>query len=148
MVDRGERKAFNFLNEGIFRPLTISRDTQELFAINAERLGMANPYEQAADVIGRIQEVLSAVPLDADLFPNIDNPFKTNIIPDLVGQVSETVTQTAPIGAPVATTGFIGQGNINIDPITRLTTAEEIYLDPTEKVVRRNQRNKTNTRLT
>ena len=148
MVDRGERKAFNFLNEGIFRPLTISRDTQELFAINAERLGIANPYEQAADVIGRIQEVLSAVPLDADLFPNIENPFKTNIIPDLVGQVSETVTQTAPIGAPVATTGFIGQGDINIDPITRLTTAEEIYLDPTEKVVRRNQRNKTNTRLT
>ncbi len=148
MVDRGERKAFNFLNEGIFRPLTISRDTQELFAINAERLGMANPYEQAADVIGRIQEVLSAVPLDADLFPNIENPFKTNIIPDLVGQVSETVTQTAPIGAPVATTGFIGQGDINIDPITRLTTAEEIYLDPTEKVVRRNQRNRNNTRLT
>jgi len=149
MVDRGERKAFNFLNEGIFRPLTISRDTQELFAINAERLGMANPYEQAADVIGRIQEVLSAVPLDADLFPNIENPFKTNIIPNLVDQVSETVTQTAPIGAPAAaTTGFIGQGNINIDPITRLTTAEEIYLDPTEKVVRRNQRNRNNTRLT
>ena len=149
MVDRGERKAFNFLNEGIFRPLTISRDTQELFAINAERLGMANPYEQAADVIGRIQEVLSAVPLDADLFPNIDNPFKTNIIPNLVDQVSETVTQTAPIGAPVAaTTGFIGQGNLNIDPVTRLTMSEEIYLDPTEKVVRRNQRNRNNTRLT
>ena len=146
MVDRGERKAFNFLNEGIFRPLTISRDTQELFAINAERLGIANPYEQAADVIGRIQEVLSAVPLDADLFPNIENPFKINVIPDLVGQVSETVTQTAPIGAPVATAGFIGQGNVNIDPVTRLTASEEIYLDPTEKVVRRNQR--TNTRLT
>ena len=146
MVDRGERKAFNFLNEGIFRPLTISRDTQELFAINAERLGMANPYEQAADVIGRIQEVLSAVPLDADLFPNIENPFKINVIPDLVGQVSETVTQTAPIGAPAATTGFIGQGNVNIDPVTRLTASEEVLLDPLEKRYVKGQR--TTTRLT
>ena len=146
MVDRGERKAFNFLNEGIFRPLTISRDTQELFAINAERLGMANPYEQAADVIGRIQEVLSAVPLDADLFPNIENPFKINIIPDLVGQVSETVTQTAPIGAPAATAGFIGQGNVNIDPVTRLTASEEVLLDPLEKRYVKSQR--TTTRLT
>ena len=51
----------------------------------------------------------------------------------------------AAAAAP-ATTGFIGQQNVNIDPMTRLTTAEEIYLDPTEKVVRRNQR--TNTRLT
>jgi len=48
--------------------------------------------------------------------------------------------------AAAPTTGFIGQGNVNIDPITRLTAAEEIYLDPTEKIVRRNQR--TNRRLT
>jgi len=140
MVDRGERKAFNFLNEGIFRPLTISRDTQELFAINAERLGIANPYEQAADVIGRIQEVLSAVPLDADLFPNIDNPFKINVIPDLVGQVSETVTQTAPIGAPVATAGFFGQGNVNIDAVTGLTREQDlIYNNPTDRAIARKQ---------
>ena len=49
--------------------------------------------------------------------------------------------------AAAPTTGFgVGLQNTNIDPVTRLTTAEEIYLDPTEKVVRRNQRN--NTRLT
>ena len=47
-----------------------------------------------------------------------------------------------------AAPGFVGQGNVNIDPVTRLTMAEEIYLDPTEKVVRRNQRNRNNTRLT
>ena len=58
------------------------------------------------------------------------------------------MTATTPVAAAPATTGFIGQGNVNIDPITRLTTAEEIYLDPTEKVVRRNQRNRNNTRLT
>ena len=58
--------------------------------------------------------------------------------------INQNPATTAIAAAP--TTGFIGQGNVNIDPITRLTTAEEIYLDPTEKVVRRNQR--TNRRLT
>ena len=87
------------------------------------------------------------MPLGADLFPDIENPFKAIVLPDLVGQVSETVTQTAPIGAPVAaTTGFIGQGNVNIDPVTRLTAAEEVLLDPLEKRYVKNQR--TTTRLT
>ena len=88
------------------------------------------------------------MPLDGDLFPNIQNPLSTELLPDLVGQANQLINQnpatTAMAAAP--TTGFIGQGNLNIDPITRLTTAEEIYLDPTEKIVRRNQR--TNRRLT
>ena len=66
-----------------------------------------------------------------------------------MGQANQLINQnpatTAMAAAPV-NTGFIGQANVNIDPVTKLTAAEEIYLDPTEKVVRRNQR--TNTRLT
>ena len=148
MRGRGMGRSFGFLNEGRFRPLDISSDVKGLFARNAEKLGVANPFEQAAGVIGRIREVLSEVPLDGDLFPNIQNPLSTELLPDLVGQANQLINQnpatTAIAAAP--TTGFIGQGNVNIDPITRLTTAEEIYLDPTEKVVRRNQR--TNRRLT
>ena len=146
MTDRGERRAFNALNEGIFRPLKVSSDVANLFEENAQKTNSANAYDQAADVISRIQEVLSEVPLGADLFPNIDNPFKAVVIPDLVGQVSQAVTQTAPIGAPAATTGFIGQGNVNIDPVTRLTASEEVLLDPLEKRFVKNRR--TNTRLT
>ena len=54
----------------------------------------------------------------------LENPFKINVIPDLVGQVNETITSTAPVAVAPATTGFIGQGNINIDPVTRLTASE------------------------
>ena len=46
-----------------FRPLNISPDVQGLFETKARDLGIRNPFEQAADVIGRIQEVLSEVPL-------------------------------------------------------------------------------------
>ena len=47
---------------------------------------------------------------------------------------------TAMAGAP----GFVGQQNTNIDPVTRLTSAEEVLLDPLEQRYRKNQR----TRLT
>ena len=38
MINRGERRAFNFLNEGEFRPLKISKDVQDLFEIKAAKL--------------------------------------------------------------------------------------------------------------
>ena len=40
MSGRGERRAFNFLNEGRFRPLKISRDVIGLFEKNAQNLGI------------------------------------------------------------------------------------------------------------
>ena len=55
---------------------------------------MRNPFEQAADVIGRIEEVLSEVPLSGELFPNIENPFRPSAIPDVVGQVNQLINQT------------------------------------------------------
>ena len=44
------------------------------------------------------------------------------------------------------TPGFVGQGNVNIDPVTRLTASEEVLLDPLEKRFVKNQR--TNRRIT
>ena len=125
------------------------QDVEGLFEKRARELGVRNPFEQAADVIGRIEEVLSEVPLSGELFPNIENPFRPSAIPDVVGQVNQLINQnpatTAMAAAPV-NTGFIGQGNVNIDPVTRLTAAEEVLLDPLEKRYIKGQR--TNTRLT
>ena len=46
-------------------------------------------------------------------------------------------TNTAVAGA---TPGFVGQGNVNIDPVSGLTLAEAIYFDPLEKMYRKQQR--------
>ena len=146
MVGRGERRAFGFLNEGRFRPLNISRDVIGLFQKNAEKLGKTNPFEQAAGVIGRIREVLSATPLDGELFPSLENPFRPSAIPDVVGQVNQLINQNPATTAMAAAPGFVGQGNVNIDPVTRLTASEEVLLDPLEKRFVKNRR--TNTRLT
>ena len=144
MVNRGERRAFQFLNEGLFRPLTISRDVQGLFQTKAEELGIPNPFEQAADVISRIQEVLIETSLDGDLFPDIQNPFRTNLLPDAVAQANQIIGNNPAITAMAGAPGFVGQQNTNIDPVTRLTSAEEVLLDPLEQRYRKNQR----TRLT
>ena len=142
MVNRGERRAFQFLNEGLFRPLTISRDVQGLFQTKAEELGIANPFEQAADVISRIQEVLIETSLDGDLFPDIKNPLSSELLPDLVGQANQLLNNNPATAAIATAPGFVGQQNTNIDPVTRLTSAEEVLLDPLEQRYRKNQRTK------
>ena len=111
----------------------------------ADDLGIDNPMRAIIGELANIRIQLFNVGLE-DEFPDIENPFKINVIPDLVGQVIETITSTAPVAVAPATTGFIGQGNINIDPVTRLTASEEVLLDPLEKRFVKNRR--TNTRLT
>ena len=145
MDNRGERRAYNAISDGEFRPLTISRDLEGLFETKAREIGVSNPFFQASMVIDRIQNVLSRVSLEGDLFPDIKNPLSSELLPDLVGQANQMLNNnpatTAMAAAP--TTGFIGQGNVNIDPVTRLTAAEEIYLDPMEKLYTKNKRTRT-----
>jgi hypothetical protein len=149
MRNRGENRAFNFINEGTFRPLTISRDVRGLFERKARELGTVNPYDKAADVIDRIRDVLSEVSLEGDLFPTIENPLKSELLPDLVSQANQMINNNPANAAMAAapTAGFgVGLQNTNIDPVTRLTSAEEILLDPLEKRYVKNKR--TTTRLT
>jgi len=134
MVNRGERRAFGFLEEGLFRPYSVSRDVSDLFEIRAAEIGAPNAFEQAIDVIERIKEVLSETTLEGDVFPPIENPFSN--LPE-------------PTLGPAATPGLPGLPNPalvnnaqfgNIDPVTGLTLSEQVYLDPTEKAIRRTQR--------
>ena len=112
MENRGERRAFDALIEGDFRPLKISRDVKDLFEIRAQELGIANPFEAAQDVIERIADVLEAVPVTADFFPDIINPFDTNILPDLVGALNNQLPPLPSNNLLAANTGT-QYGNVN-----------------------------------
>ena len=140
MENRGERKAFNALNEGEFRPLKISKDVRELFEIKSQELGRANPFDAAEDVLSRIADVLEAVPVTADFFPEIINPFDTNILPDVVGALNN---QLPPLPGADLQALNTGMQYGNIDPVTQLTTAEQVYLDPLEKIYQANKRKRT-----
>ena len=110
-----------------------------------------NPLRAAIGTMAQIRAQLSNVGLD-DEFPLIENPLSTPIIPDLVGQVNNMISPTANLAAAGGAgegPGFIGQQNVNIDPASGLTAAEEIYFDPLEKLYRKQQRQQTNqTKLT
>ena len=139
------KKNYGAISNERFVPYTPSKNVYIKAAEIARDLGIENPMFKVIGALANIRIQLFNSGLD-DEFPDIENPFKINVIPDLVGQVNETITSTAPVAVAPATTGFIGQGNTNIDPVTRLTASEEVLLDPLEKRFVKNRR--TNTRLT
>jgi hypothetical protein len=132
---RGERRNFNVLNENRFRPYVPSLDVRRLFEERAFDLGVANPYEQAIDVIDRIRDVLESVPMNADLFPDIQNPFSNLPEPTLGAAASLPGLPPMPNPALVNNAQFG-----SIDPVSRLTLAEETYLSPLEQSYRKKQR--------
>ena len=117
MINRGERKSFNYLAEGIFRPLTISKPVQELFDVKAKGLGLANPFEQAINVIDNIRETLSEASLNGDLFPEIVNPYRV----PLTQGIPESITSIPPTSL---NQGFLGQQNINTNQVQGATPQE------------------------
>ena len=135
MSDRGERRAFNSINEGEFRPLSISQEVKSLFQIRADDLGVSNPFEAAEDVIGRIREVLETTPLGADLFPDIQNPLRNLPEPTLGPAASLPGLPAMP------NPGLVNNAQFgSIDPVSGLTLAEETYLSPLEQNYRKKTR--------
>ena len=135
MDNRGERKALGFLEEGLFRPYSVSRDVADLFETRSAEIGAPNAFEQAIDVIERIKEVLSETSLEGDVFPAIENPFSNLPEPTLGPAAATPGLLNLPDPALVNNAQF---GNIN--PVSGLTLAEEVYLDPLEKISRRTKR--------
>ena len=83
----------------------------------------------------RIRDVLLDVPVTSHVFPNIQNPFSNLPIPTLGPAAATPGLPNLPNPALVNNAQFG-----NIDPVTGLTLSEQVYLDPTEKAIRRTQR--------
>ena len=135
MINRGERRAFGFLEEGLFRPYSISPDVAELFDVRSSAIGAPNPFEQAIDVIDRIREILAETSLRGDVFPNLENPFSNLPEPTLGAAASLPGLPPMP-NATLVNNAQFG----NIDPVSKLTLAEETYLSPLEQSYRKKQR--------
>ena len=124
MVKRGERRAFNALIDGEFRPYSISNDVKNIFEFNAEQLGLPNPFDTAEDIIDTINEILSETPVSLNMFPDLPNPFRQSIIPNLgstpVGQLPPVVSGANP--SVVNANAKFG----SIPTTVGQTTAEEI----------------------
>jgi len=71
---RVSNKEYSALRDGVFVPFLPSDEVKKAFAINAEKLGLDNPYEEAGEAINEIYGELLELDLDEGIFPSIDNP--------------------------------------------------------------------------
>ena len=119
-VNRGERKDFAALSDGIFRPYTVSGEVASLFDRISTNLGVPNPFDLAGDAIGAIREILSETPVTLDVFPDLPNPFKNlptpKLLPNNQGNIPANVQNSA---------GFVGQQNITL-PYNQLTQEQKL----------------------
>ena len=75
-LDRISSREVNALEENIFRPYTVSTEVQRAFVENAEQIGVANPFDAAADAISELQSQMSDLSLTLAEFPAFANPLQ------------------------------------------------------------------------
>jgi len=113
VIDRVGKSTYGKINEGVFTPLNISDKVIQAFALNAQKLGLPNPFEAAAPVIGEIRSRLFEVPLSEEGIPDIINPFDNLPEPNLgpVGELPPVVNSATP--NIVAENNKLVPGNFN-----------------------------------
>jgi len=75
MIERIGKKELNYIKEGIFNPIKVSKNVQELFAEQAANVEQVNPYEISSDYINDLINMYNDLPLLMDSLPVFPNPF-------------------------------------------------------------------------
>jgi hypothetical protein len=128
MEKRGEKKAFEALNEGRFRPLKISKDVQELFQIRADELGVMNPFDSAQGVLERIAEILEMTSLSGDFFPDLENPFKElPLVQPILDAINTTSVTPNNLGAQTTGAAIAQEANKKFGTISTGMSEQEKF---------------------
>ena len=112
-IDRLGRRTYGTVNEAVFRPLNISDKVIQAFQENADKLGLENPFIQAAPILADIKARLFEVPLTEEGIPDIINPLANLPEPNLgpVSQLPPVVTGANP--SVMAANQKLVPGNFN-----------------------------------
>ena len=115
----------NAIDDGEFRPYTLSADIEEAFQTHADEMGTPNPLDKAYDIISDIEDQLSDTSLD-DLFPDITNPLIPMglgmTLPPL-GGVTDALNLPGVNPQAVTTQG----GNINYNQMTTQQKLDRLF---------------------
>ena len=109
------------IDEGEFRPYTLSAKVEEAFQTHADEMGVANPLDAAYDIISDLENQFSDLSLD-DLFPDIQNPLMPNIMDQ--GVIPGLNTGT-PLNLPGVNPNVLTPQTGNI-PYNQMTTQQKI----------------------
>ena len=72
---RGVSTELEQIQQGIFKPLTVSDGIKEAFERNARNLGVPNPFTAVEPFIDNMIDFFSNMPLELDSLPTFPNPF-------------------------------------------------------------------------
>ncbi len=72
-LDRVSQVEQDAIDDGEFRPYTLSAKVEEAFQTHADEMGTPNPLDAAYDAISNLENQFSDLSLD-DLFPDVQNP--------------------------------------------------------------------------
>ena len=75
-LDRISNREVNAIEDNIFNPYSVSFEIQNAFADNAAKIGIANPFDKAADVIGDLEARFADLSLNLPEFPVFENPLQ------------------------------------------------------------------------
>jgi len=75
-LDRISNAEISAIDENIFRPYSVSNEVYNAFEENAAKMGVANPYDRAADVIADLEGRFADVSLELPEFPVFANPLQ------------------------------------------------------------------------
>ena len=75
-LDRISNREVNAIEDNIFNPYSVSLEIQNAFADNAAKIGIANPFDKAADVIGDLEARFADLSLNLPEFPVFENPLQ------------------------------------------------------------------------
>ena len=84
-LDRISNVEVNAIEQNVYRPYRVSKEVRDAFEQNAERIGIANPFDEAADVISQLEGEFADLSLDLAEFPVFANTL-------------ETIMQDTPLG--------------------------------------------------
>ena len=121
-LDRVSQVEQDSIDNGEFRPYTISDKVEEAFQTHADEMGAANPLDAAYDIISDIASQLSDASLD-DLFPDIQNPLMPSIMDQ--GTITQPGTLNMPGIDPNLLTNQGGNTGGNI-PYNQMTNEQKI----------------------
>ncbi len=75
-LDRISSREVNALEENVFTPYSVSNEVYNAFQENADKMGVANPYDSAVDVIAELESQFADLSLELPEFPVFANPLQ------------------------------------------------------------------------
>jgi hypothetical protein len=143
-LERMSNKDFNNVKRGFFQVYAPSENVIKGMFRNAQKIGAPNAWLRVRGIINSMARKLSRIRTNkGSEFPNLFNPLEKTM--ETIDQQGSLIPpnqpiQTSEVSEEVVQTSAL-PSNINQD--TGLTSTEEALLSPSEKALRRKQRNVT-----